>query len=130
MEKRFKIYVYEEGELPLFHDGPCNDIYSLEGPLFRDLEFYNIYQTKDFDEALVFFLPFSAVKLVQYLYVPGDYKIPDIGRTVVDYIKTISIKYPFWNQSLGIDHFMLACHDWISKSILYSFRSSVVPILC
>ncbi|KAK2647750.1 hypothetical protein Ddye_015239 [Dipteronia dyeriana] len=132
MEKRFKIYVYEEGELPLFHDGPCKNIYSSEGSLFRDLEFYNIYRTKDYDKAMVFFLPFSVTKLVQYLYVPGDYKLPDIGRTVVDYINTISIKYPFWNISLGADHFMLACHDWgpqTSKFVPNLFNKSI-RVLC
>ncbi|TXG55594.1 hypothetical protein EZV62_020850 [Acer yangbiense] len=132
MEKLFKIYVYEEGELPLFHDGPCKDIYSSEGLLFRDLEFYNIYRTKDYDKAMVFFLPFSVTKLVQYLYVPGEYKLPDIGRTVVDYINTISIKYPFWNRSLGADHFMLACHDWgpqTSKFVPNLFNKSI-RVLC
>ncbi|KAI9178591.1 hypothetical protein LWI28_028281 [Acer negundo] len=58
----------------------------------------------------------SVVKLVEYLYVPGDYRIPGIERTVVDYINTVSTKYPFWNRSLGADHFMLACHDWACKS--------------
>ncbi|KAK3184583.1 hypothetical protein Dsin_031869 [Dipteronia sinensis] len=132
MEKLFKIYVYEEGELPLFHDGPCKNIYSSEGSLFRDLEFYNIYRTKDSDEALVFFLPFSVVKLVEYLYVPGDYRIPGIGRAVVDYINTVSTKYPFWNRSLGADHFMLACHDWgprTSKFVPNLFNKSI-RVLC
>ena len=26
MEKRIKVYVYEEGEPPILHAGPCKDI--------------------------------------------------------------------------------------------------------
>jgi len=31
MEKRFRVYVYEEGEPPILHDGPCKNIYTIEG---------------------------------------------------------------------------------------------------
>ncbi|KAL5861661.1 hypothetical protein ACOSQ4_002957 [Xanthoceras sorbifolium] len=113
MEKLFKIYVYEEGEMPLFHNGPSKGIYSSEGSLIHDLEFKNIYRTRDPNKALVYFLPFSVTKLVHYFLKPGSHSInDDIGRPVVDYINVISTKYLFWNRSLGADHFMLSCHDW------------------
>ena len=38
MEKRFKVYVYEEGEPPLVHHGPCKDIYTIEGRFIEQLE--------------------------------------------------------------------------------------------
>ncbi|GFZ05199.1 exostosin family protein [Actinidia rufa] len=61
MEKLFKIYVYDEGEPPIFHNGPCRSIYSTEGRFIMEMEKGNFYRTKDPDEALVFFLPFSVV---------------------------------------------------------------------
>ncbi|KAJ3695499.1 hypothetical protein LUZ60_000876 [Juncus effusus] len=38
MEKRFKVYVYEEGEPPLIHRGPCKNIYTTEGRFIEELE--------------------------------------------------------------------------------------------
>ena len=31
MVRRLKVYVYEEGDVPLVHDGPCKNIYIIEG---------------------------------------------------------------------------------------------------
>ncbi|KAK3226686.1 hypothetical protein Dsin_006548 [Dipteronia sinensis] len=78
MEKRFKIFVYEEGEQPVFHDGPLQDV----------------------------------ARMVRFVYVRDSHDFGPIKRTVVDYVNLISGRYPYWNRSLGADHFMLACHDW------------------
>ncbi|XP_012089598.1 probable glycosyltransferase At5g03795 [Jatropha curcas] len=132
MEKLFKIYVYEEGETPLFHDGPCKSIYSSEGTFIHELEKGKSYRTRDPEEALVYFLPFSVVMMVEYLYVPNSHEIEAIGRVVVDYINVISNKYPFWNRSLGADHFMLSCHDWGPRTSSYVsqlFKNSI-RVLC
>ncbi|TYH10627.1 hypothetical protein ES288_A07G192200v1 [Gossypium darwinii] len=132
MEKVFKIYVYKEGEPPIFHNGPCRSIYSSEGRFIHELEKGNFYTTKDPDEALVYFLPFSVVMLVHYLYEPETSNTDAIGRTVVDYIDVISGKYPYWNRSLGADHFMLSCHDWgprTSSYVPHLFHKSI-RVLC
>ncbi|KAI8008838.1 putative glycosyltransferase [Camellia lanceoleosa] len=113
MEKLFKIYVYEEGEPPMFHNGPCRSIYSTEGWFIVEMEKGNFYRTKDPDQALVFFLPFSVVMMVQHLYVPGALEYHAIVRAVVDYIDIVARRHPFWNRSLGADHLMLSCHDWV-----------------
>ncbi|KAI8007819.1 putative glycosyltransferase [Camellia lanceoleosa] len=68
---------------------------------------------KDPDQALVFFLPFSVVMMVQHLYVPGALEYHAIVRAVVDYIDIVARRHPFWNRSLGADHLMLSCHDWV-----------------
>ncbi|PON95160.1 Exostosin-like [Trema orientale] len=114
MEKHFKIYIYEEGEPPIFHNGPCKSIYSTEGRFIHEMEKENMYRTRDPNEALVFFLPFSVVMMVQYLYVPDSHSMDSIGRAVSDYVRVVSNRHPFWNRSLGADHFMLSCHDWVS----------------
>ncbi|KAL0311125.1 UNVERIFIED_CONTAM: putative glycosyltransferase [Sesamum angustifolium] len=112
MERVFKIYVYKEGERPIFHHGPCRSIYSTEGNFIYELERGSFYRTNDPREAHVFFLPFSVVGLVQYLYEPGSRDRKAIAAVVADYVQTISFRHPFWNSSLGADHFMLSCHDW------------------
>ncbi|GLT51118.1 hypothetical protein SLA2020_245520 [Shorea laevis] len=132
MEKLFKVYVYEEGEPPIFHQGPCRSIYSTEGRFIHELEKGTSYRTKDPDQALVYFLPFSVVMMVQYLYEPGTFNTDAIGRAVVDYIHVISNKHPYWNRSLGADHFMLSCHDWGPRTTSYvpqMFKKSI-RVLC
>ncbi|XP_031377617.1 probable glycosyltransferase At5g03795 isoform X1 [Punica granatum] len=133
MEKLFRIYVYREGEPPMFHYGPCRSIYSTEGLFISEMEKGNIYRTTDPDEALVCFLPFSVVMMVEYLYKHGSHEINAIGRAVVDYINIISIKHLFWNRSLGADHFMVSCHDWQgprSSSYVPDLFKNSIRVLC
>ncbi|XP_031252545.1 probable glycosyltransferase At5g03795 [Pistacia vera] len=112
MEKQFKVFVYEEGEPPVFHDGPCKSIYSMEGNFIYAMEVSRQFRTKDPEKAQVFFLPFSVAKMVQFVYVRDSHDFGPIRKTVVDYVNLIASRYPYWNRSLGADHFMLACHDW------------------
>ncbi|KAL5995774.1 hypothetical protein ACLOJK_025844 [Asimina triloba] len=112
MEKKFKVYVYGEGEQPLVHDGPCKDLYTIEGRFIHELDLGNTrYRTHDAHRAHVFFMPFSVAKLVKLTY-HFDYDLSPIYKVVYDYIKVISTKHPFWNRTQGSDHFMLSCHDW------------------
>ncbi|KAL6135085.1 hypothetical protein ACLB2K_067313 [Fragaria x ananassa] len=91
MESLFKIFVYEEGEPPMFHN----------------------------EEAHVYFLPFSVVMIIEYLFHPVIRDKAVLQLTVVDYVRVISNKYPFWNRSLGADHVMLSCHDWEPRATWY-----------
>lgn len=113
MEKRFKVYVYEEGEPPLFHNGPCKSIYSTEGNFIHLMEINNQFRTKKPEKAHIFFLPLSVVMMVHYVYRRDSQDFGPIRQTMRDYVNVISSKYPYWNRSLAADHFMLSCHDWV-----------------
>ncbi|KAL6219741.1 hypothetical protein ACLB2K_007500 [Fragaria x ananassa] len=132
MEKLFKIYVYEEGEVPLFHAGPCKSIYSSEGRFIHEMEKGKFYRTKDPDEAHVYFIPVSVTNLVEYLYVHGTPDRDPIKRAFMDYVKVIADRHPFWNRSLGADHFMLSCHDWgpVTSSSVPDFFHNSIRVLC
>ncbi|KAL4192995.1 hypothetical protein AMTRI_Chr06g197150 [Amborella trichopoda] len=112
MEKRFKIFVYEEGEPPLVHNGPCKSIYSSEGIFIHEMVLGNRFRTRSQERAHVHFLPFSVVAMIQFVYTPSSFDLYPVKNLVADYIDVISKKYHYWNQSLGADHFMLSCHDW------------------
>ncbi|OWM81321.1 hypothetical protein CDL15_Pgr007359 [Punica granatum] len=75
MDKLFRIYVYRGGEPPMFHYGPCKSIYSTKGLFVSETEKGNIYLTTDPDEALVSFLLFSIIMMVEYLYKHGSHEI-------------------------------------------------------
>ncbi|XP_047323828.1 probable glycosyltransferase At5g25310 [Impatiens glandulifera] len=116
MERRLKVYVYEEGEIPIVHDGPCKNIYTSEGRFIHEMELWKIggkrFRTKDPRAAHVYFMPFSVTWMVKYLYKPLSYDMTPLKQFVSDYVRVISTKHPFWNATSGSDHFMLSCHDW------------------
>ncbi|XP_058203294.1 probable glycosyltransferase At5g25310 [Rhododendron vialii] len=113
MEKRFKVYVYEEGDPPIVHDGPCKDIYTSEGRFIHEMEqAAGRFRTRDAHRAHVYFMPFSVTLMVKYLYKPLSYDVRPLQQFVDDYVRVVSTKYPFWNRTHGADHFMLSCHDW------------------
>ncbi|KZV28455.1 putative glycosyltransferase-like [Dorcoceras hygrometricum] len=128
MEKKLKVFVYEEGEQPIFHNGPCGSIYSIEGYFMSKIEGTG-FRTRNPEDAHVFFLPFSVASIVHFIY---EKNISDQWRpmkqTVRDYVDLLAVKYPYWNRSSGFDHFMLACHDWgpeLSKSVPELFKNSI-----
>ncbi|KAK7292033.1 hypothetical protein RIF29_07662 [Crotalaria pallida] len=118
MMKRFKVWVYEEGEQPLVHGGPLSNIYAIEGHFIDEMDTSNKspFKARHPDEAHVFYLPFSVVRMVQYVYMPImsklDYNRDRLHRLVEDYVGVVAHKYPYWNRSNGADHFFLSCHDW------------------
>ncbi|KAM7498477.1 hypothetical protein LguiA_022891 [Lonicera macranthoides] len=132
MESIFKIYVYEEGEPPLFHYGPCKDIYATEGVFLSFMESNTGFRTRNPDEAHVYFLPFSVVMILEHLFDPIIRDKAVLQRVIGDYIRTISTNYPYWNRSLGADHFMLSCHDWGPRATWYVHKLyfTSIRVLC
>ncbi|WOL15480.1 hypothetical protein Cni_G24261 [Canna indica] len=128
MEKRFKVYVYEEGDPPLVHEGPCKNIYTTEGRFIEEMEIIRPgrpgaggrIRTWNPARAHAFFLPFSVTNMVHFIPRPSPYDHTPFKRFVADYIGVIASKYPFWNRSAGADHFMLSCHDWVRINQIYA----------
>ncbi|GMI84322.1 xylogalacturonan deficient 1 [Hibiscus trionum] len=117
MVKRFKVWTYREGEPPLFHNGPLNNIYAIEGQFIDEMDSNRgPCRARHPDEAHVFFLPLSVTGVIHYVYKPittvKDYSRDRLRRLVTDYIDIVATKYPYWNRSNGADHFMVSCHDW------------------
>ncbi|KAK3040949.1 hypothetical protein RJ639_028823 [Escallonia herrerae] len=133
MERRFKVYVYEEGDLPIVHDGPCKDIYTTEGRFIHEMEHGGSrFRTRDAHKAHVYFMPFSVTWMVKYLYKPLSYNLTPLKNFVLDYARVISTKHPFWNRTQGADHFMLSCHDWgphASEGDPFVYNTSI-RVLC
>ncbi|OWM73867.1 hypothetical protein CDL15_Pgr018927 [Punica granatum] len=132
MESHFKIFVYKEGEPPIFHNGVCKDIYSMEGFFINFMELDTRFRTQEPSEAHVYFLPFSVVMILEHLFDPIIRDKAVLQRVLVDYIHVISHKYPYWNRSLGTDHFMLSCHDWGPRATWYvpQLYFNSIRVLC
>ncbi|XP_071727140.1 LOW QUALITY PROTEIN: probable glycosyltransferase At3g07620 [Rutidosis leptorrhynchoides] len=132
MEKLFKVYIYKEGEPPLFHTGPVTDIYSIEGVFINSIEYDPNFRISDPDQAHVYFLPFSVVMILDNLFDPIIRDKAVLERVIGDYVHTISSTYPYWNRSLGSDHFMLSCHDWGPRATwsVHSLYFTSIRLLC
>ncbi|KAK1351676.1 hypothetical protein POM88_054135 [Heracleum sosnowskyi] len=50
MEKQFKVYIYEEGDPPIFHTAPSHGVLGLEGIFINEME-QNQFRTRDPDKA-------------------------------------------------------------------------------
>ncbi|XP_012066898.3 probable glycosyltransferase At5g20260 isoform X2 [Jatropha curcas] len=114
MEKRFKIWVYKEGEPPIFHGGPAVDIYGIEGQFIHEMEIgNNHFIARHPDEAHMFLIPISISNIISFVYRPlVTFSRDELQRVAVDYISVVADKYPYWNRSNGGDHFFVSCHDW------------------
>ncbi|XP_020536418.1 probable glycosyltransferase At5g11130 [Jatropha curcas] len=134
MEKRFRVWTYKEGEPPLFHNGPVNNIYSTEGQFIDELESgKSLFSARHPDEALAFFLPVSIVAIIQYVYRPYvNYSRQRLQIIVKDYVETISTRYPYWNRTSGADHFLVSCHDWAPdvSTAHPEFYKHFIRVLC
>ena len=137
MEKRFRVWTYKEGEPPLFHGGPMNDIYSVEGQFMDELETGNSpFEATSPDDALTFFLPVSITNIIRFIYRPyTSYSRDRLQNVVQDYVGVVSHRYPFWNRSSGADHFLVSCHDWVCMRInppliFHSSKHEKENILC
>lgn len=131
MERKFRVWTYKEGDLPLFHKGPMNDIYSIEGQLIDELESSKSpFMASSPGEATAFFLPVSIVNIIRFVYRPyTNYSRDRLQNIVKDYIDLVSTRHRYWNRTNGADHFLVSCHDWVRKNRLCLPAISIYNII-
>ncbi|KAM7531083.1 hypothetical protein LguiB_034493 [Lonicera macranthoides] len=112
MELILKVYIYQEGKRPIFHQPYLRGIYSSEGWFMRFLEGNRQFVTRDPEKAHLFYLPYSAHQMEMALYKPDSHNIKRLSIFLRDYVNMLAAKHPFWNRTHGSDHFLVACHDW------------------
>ncbi|KAL2544928.1 Exostosin family protein [Forsythia ovata] len=112
MDKMLRIYIYKEGEKPIFHESILEGIYASEGWFLKLLESSKQFVTEDPKEAHLFYIPFSSRLLELTLYVRHSHSRKNLIAYIQNYVEMLIQKYPFWNRTNGEDHFLAACHDW------------------
>ncbi|XP_052170062.1 probable glycosyltransferase At5g03795 isoform X2 [Diospyros lotus] len=112
MEHMLKVYIYKEGEKPIFHQPVLKGIYASEGWFMKMLKANKQFVAKNPRKAHLFYLPFSSRMLEETLYVPNSHSRKNLVQHLKDYLDMIAGRYSFWNRTSGADHFLVACHDW------------------
>lgn len=112
MDRTLKIYVYKEGEKPIFHQPILRGLYASEGWFMKLLVGNKQFIVKDPQRAHLFYMPFSSRMLEYTLYVRNSHNRTNLRQYLKQYSEKIAAKYRFWNRTGGADHFLVACHDW------------------
>ncbi|KAJ8451900.1 hypothetical protein Cgig2_007383 [Carnegiea gigantea] len=97
MERRFKAYIYP--------DGDPNNFYQTKEAHRKNIR-ESRFRTDDPEKAHMFFIPISCHgmrgKGTSYEH---------MTIIVRDYVESLISKYPYWNRTLGADHFFVTYHD-------------------
>ncbi|XP_020589959.1 probable glycosyltransferase At5g03795 [Phalaenopsis equestris] len=129
MEQNLKIYVYKEGNKPVFHQPLLRGIYASEGWLMKLLQSDKHFVVRDHKKAHLFYMPFSSRLLQLAFYDPKSHSHRNLAQHLKNYIDLIGVKYPYWNRTGGADHFAAACHDW-APHITAQAMGSAIRALC
>ncbi|KAH7415436.1 hypothetical protein KP509_14G043500 [Ceratopteris richardii] len=107
MIKRFKVYIYPDGDPNTFFQTPrkLTGKYASEGYFFQNIR-ESFFHTHDPKEADMFFIPLSCHKMRG-----KGTSYEKMALIVRGYVEMLIQKYPFWNRTLGADHFFVTCHD-------------------
>lgn len=114
MDHMLKVYIYKEGEKPVFHQPLMRGIYASEGWFMKLVEGNKKFVVRDPKKAHLFYLPFDSHMLRLTLSgqnVKNGKKV--LEKYLKSYVGLIARKYSFWNRTEGADHFLVACHDWV-----------------
>ncbi|MQL79022.1 hypothetical protein Taro_011452 [Colocasia esculenta] len=107
MVRRFKVYIYPDGDPETYYQTPrkLTGKYASEGYFFQNIR-ESSFRTENPDKADLFFIPISCHKMrgkgISY---------ENMTIIVQNYVESLIAKYPYWNRTLGADHFFVTCHD-------------------
>ncbi|GAV86365.1 Exostosin domain-containing protein [Cephalotus follicularis] len=129
MGRMLKVYIYREGEKPIFHQQKMRGIYASEGWFMKLMEGNRKFVVRDPKKAHLFYLPFSTTMLRTALFQPKFHSHKNLEKFLRNYVELIAGKYRFWNRTGGADHFLVACHDWASQLTRNHMRNCI-RVLC
>ncbi|KAK9287277.1 hypothetical protein L1049_015690 [Liquidambar formosana] len=107
MEKKFRVFVYPDGDPNTYYQTPrkLTGKYASEGYFFQNIR-ESSFRTDDPDRAHLFFIPISCHKMRG-----KGTSYENMTIIVHNYVQSLIDKYPYWNRTLGADHFFVTCHD-------------------
>ncbi|CAK7355328.1 unnamed protein product [Dovyalis caffra] len=103
MERDFKIFVYSDRRQKKCYNpkDKLKSNYASEHHFLKNL-IPSRFFTDDPTKAHLFFIPFSCQE--------------DKEIAIWAHVQGLIFGYPFWNRTLGTDHFFFSCHDIVSRA--------------
>ncbi|CAK7337461.1 unnamed protein product [Dovyalis caffra] len=129
MERMLKVYIYKEGEKPIFHQSKMRGIYASEGWFMKLIEGNKKFVVRDPRKAHLFYLSFSPHMLRMTLFDQYSHNQKELEEYLKNYVDLLAKKYSFWNRTGGADHFLVGCHDWASRLTRHHMRNCI-RVLC
>nr|XP_018686813.1 PREDICTED: probable glycosyltransferase At5g03795 isoform X2 [Musa acuminata subsp. malaccensis] len=107
MEGKLKVFIYPDGDPNTYFQTPrkLTGKYASEGYFFQNIR-ESRFRTEDPDQADLFFVPISCHKMRG-----KGTSYENMTMIVQNYVESLIGKYPYWNRTLGADHFFVTCHD-------------------
>lgn len=130
MEQVLKIYIYKEGEKPIFHQPRLRGIYASEGWFMKLIEGNKQFVVRDPRKAHLFYLSFSSKMMRTVLYERNSSGPRDLEKYLKKHVGLIARKFRFWNRTGGADHFLVACHDWVQFPCIIHIQILRLYIIC
>ncbi|KAJ6741077.1 hypothetical protein OIU79_001078, partial [Salix purpurea] len=104
MERDFKVFGGNATTCYHSNDHKLKSKYASEHYLFMNLRDRRFLTNDPDHKAHFFFIPISC-------------QIWGAGEKVIQtYVKRLISSYPYWNRTLGADHFFVSCHDFGSRA--------------
>ncbi|KAG4960618.1 hypothetical protein JHK87_037251 [Glycine soja] len=128
MEEEFKVFVYPDGDPETYFHTPrkLTGKYASEGYFFKNIRESRFF-TDDPRRAHLFFLPISCHKM-RGRGLTNERMIDEVEK----YVEHLKFKYPYWNRTLGADHFFVTCHDIgvkATKGVPHMMKNSI-RVIC
>ncbi|KAK9990937.1 hypothetical protein SO802_025922 [Lithocarpus litseifolius] len=97
MERRFKVYIYPDGDPNTFYQTPrkLTGKYASEGYFFQNIR-DSIFRTHDPNQAHLFFIPISCHKMRG-----KGTSYENMTIIIQNYVESLISKYPYWNRTLA-----------------------------
>ncbi|XP_011003247.1 PREDICTED: probable glycosyltransferase At5g03795 [Populus euphratica] len=126
MERSFKVFVYPHKTTACDKTRKIDGKYGSEGFFYQNLN-QSRFLTRDPDKANLFLIPTSC------------HSLPAKGRSVDEraiavqhFVNSLISEYPYWNRTLGADHFLITCADIhvTASERIWNLMKNSIRVMC
>ncbi|KAG6767510.1 hypothetical protein POTOM_028715 [Populus tomentosa] len=126
MERSFKVFVHPHKTTACDKTRKIDGRYGSEGFFYQNLN-QSRFLTRDPDKANLFLIPTSCHSL------PAEGRSVDERAIAVQhFVNSLISEYPYWNRTLGADHFFITCADIqvTASERIWNLMKNSIRVMC